>query len=152
MRGRPSRNSSLESFAEKSLPARVSKQLVKLIRFLALVMQRPIDRQVVAITYKVALDTSDGWAMDLVRVLLDASSDGDEGLEPKTLASRCGKNLRDMESLLMYLPRIGVMEQYVPTHLPFPVRTARFRLTSAFKTLYNQVRSIGQEYNLNNIV
>lgn len=144
MRGRPSKNAGSES-VDRALPARVAKQLVKLSRFLCVVMgKQSIDQSVMDIVCKVAIDTSSGWTQEMVSALMDASRDGDEGLEPATLARRCGKDLKEIAGLLLYLPKIGVLEMYSPTNMPSPVRQARLRLTDSFRTLYSQVRNINR--------
>jgi len=142
MRGRPSKNLGSESI-EIALGARVGKQLVKLSRFLCAVMQKPtIDSEVMNVVVKVAMDTSDGWSLDIVSALMKASVDGDEGMESKSLAARCGKSLKELESLLLYLPKIGVLEWYTPIDMPSPVRIQKLRLTESFRVLYSEVMKI----------
>lgn len=143
MRGRPSKNLGSESDG-LALGARIMKQLVKLSRFLCIVMQKEsVDREVESIVVKVAMDTSNGWSLDMVSALRNSSVDGDEGMESKELAAKCGKSLKDVESLLTYLPKIGVLEWYAPINMPSPVRQLKLRLTDSFRVLYNQVRAIG---------
>lgn len=145
MRGRPSKNLGSES-VEIALGARVGQQLVKLARFLSIVMQRQsIDREVMNVVVKVAMDTSDGWSLSIVSALMKAINDGDEGLNSRELAAKCGKSLKELESLLLYLPKIGVLEWYTPIDMPSPVRQAKLRLTDSFRSLYSQVMSITKE-------
>ena len=142
MRGRPSRKYASEN-VEAALAARVSKQLVKLARFLCVVMQREsVDESIMAIVYKVAMDTSDGWSQEMVNTLLDASKDGDEALEPTTLAKRCSRDIKEVAPLHNYLTKIKVMEWWKPSSSPFPVTQGRLRLTQSFRVLYNHVRSM----------
>lgn len=142
MRGRPSKNLSSEN-TNIALGARVMRQLVKLARFLCLVMQREsIDKDVMNVVCKVAMDTSDGWSQEVVNALSQASREGDEELEPNTIAKRCNKDIRSLAPIHSYLSSVGVLEWYTPTDMPSPVRQARLRLTEGFRKLYSQVRSI----------
>ncbi|CAM6003240.1 unnamed protein product [Sphagnum balticum] len=86
MRGRPSKVPTSENTG-LALAARVAKQLVKLSKFLCIVTQvKVIDSTIMAIVYKVAMDTSDGWSHEIVKSLRESELEGDDGLEPESIA------------------------------------------------------------------
>lgn len=96
LRTRPDKNS--EDPAEAELPTRLGEQLMRMAMCLAVVLDRPIDKEVMRRVAKIAKDTCFGTSYDIVRVLRTGGA-----LEPKTIINRVGVNSEIVNKTLAVL-------------------------------------------------
>ena len=137
MRARPSKTQ--DESSEREFGARLTSQMVRLMTFLAVVLNRTtIDSEVLRRTTKVALDTSRGKVLNICRYLLDA----EEGrLTLRDLALLTGMEEGETKKLLKFLRAIGALK--VSSKKVNGVRgrssKPRWFLASRFKKLCEEV-------------
>lgn len=135
MRSRPSKKQN--EGVTREMATRLRIQLTKLACCLAVVMNRKsVDEQVLKYVTDVAMDTSRGRTMDIVRHLYE---EGDKGLEMKALAIRTNHTDDDERTLLQFLRRIKVVELFrvkLPTGY---ASTPKWRLTEKARDLYQKI-------------
>lgn len=110
MRSRPSVHQ--EEEAQRELGSRLSGQLVKLAKCVAVVWNKPTtDAAVMGLVKQVTLDTARGRTLRLVQQLANA---GPAGLPARALALSLGTSEVEELKLLKHLRGIGVVESYLP--------------------------------------
>lgn len=139
MRARPSKKQ--EESVERELASRLTSQLVRLAKCIAVVINRDtVDDEVMRRVRKVALDTSRGRTLNLVKCLYAA---GKQGETVSSLAVRIAETEDKTRALLTFLLRIKVAEL-------FALKTgagssqSKWRLTESVRRLYREVMNDGQ--------
>jgi hypothetical protein len=111
MRARPSKHQ--EDIAEREFGARLVSQMVRLSKCLAVVLNKEeVDDDVLKRVTQVAMDTSRGRTLELVRHLYQA---GDKGAYLQTLAHWTNQTEDKERNLLRFLRNIGVVTTFDPT-------------------------------------
>lgn len=146
MRARPS--SRQGERAQRELSFRLISQHVRLAKCLAVVLnRRAVDDEVMRRVTKVAMDTSRGRSLNLLKALVAA---GDEGLTIEAARWHTNETKREETHLVNFLSKIGIIE---------PFRKARgragrggggtgpvlWRLTGTMKRLYQDVTATTTE-------
>jgi hypothetical protein len=135
MRARPSR--SQDELVEREMSTRLNKQVLRLAVCLAAVLNKPaVDREVLGLCRKVALDTARGKVLDLCRHLF---KQGRRGAEAHALAVWCNER-RDAEGqLLQFLRKVDVVERFRPEPARGIYGNERWRLTPDLTALCRAV-------------
>lgn len=131
MRARPRQGQ--EDEAEREFAARLSSQMIRLTKCVAAVYNKSnVDRDVILVTKKVALDTSRGKTLDITEYLFK----NPKGCESKSISMATGININTTRALLRFLKKIEVVE-----HVPKEVskQKTKWRLTQTIRTLYRTV-------------
>lgn len=133
MRARPSIRQ--EEVAEREFAARLVKQLVRLAKCLALVLnKRDVDAEVIARVRQVALDTSRGKTLAMASHLYDKP----EGMHASTMSMYVSLPEEKTKALLRFLKVIGVTELYEPDPVGGIKQKPRWRLTKRMFNLYRE--------------
>lgn len=106
-----------EHYDTKELPTRLSKQNIRLAMHLAVVLnKKTIDKEVLNIVRKVALDTACGHSLKVVSYLCQRnprtpslSYQFSGGLGTQTLSMKLQMSVEKTEAYLSFLQRIGVL-------------------------------------------
>ncbi len=105
MRARPSKRQ--EETVEREFGARLVSQHTRLAKCLAIVLNaKDVDEEVMDRTKTVALHTSRGQTLDIVRSLYKFR----KGLESRTIAMRTNRTDTETRSILRFLKSLGVVE------------------------------------------
>lgn len=134
MRARPS--TSQEETTEREFAARLTSQLMRLTKCMAVVLNKEtVDREVVRRVTKVAMDTARGRTLDLGIKLYHHH---DEGMELKTLSLLCRQDDGVTRKLIKFLREINVVEpvEYKRKGIRQKVR---WKLTDTLYQLYDSV-------------
>lgn len=117
---------------------RLIKQFVRLARNLAAVLGREsVDKDVIRLVRKVALDTSKGLTLDICRFLYIS---GDDGREPLQMTNQFGLDWkRRLEPLMVFLHKIDVVEPFKESLAQGVRGKQRWRLTKGLRSLYREV-------------
>ncbi len=135
MRARPSMHQ--EETAEREFGSRLTSQLVRLAKCLALVLNRDsVDKTVMARVQQVTLDTGRGKTLALTAHLYDADEDG---MEHKSLSLATSMSEQRTRSLLRFLRAIDVTEVFRKKGASKLQGTLRWRLTERMTRLYREV-------------
>lgn len=137
MRARPSVKQ--QESEGRELATRLTKQMVRLAKCLAVVLNRDqVDDEVMRRTALVAMDTARGRTLEIVKAL---STFGVAGAEPRQISS-VTRQLEDKERyLLRFLRSLGAIETFT-VRLPSGVHTrTKWRLTERMQQLYTEVSS-----------
>ena len=137
LRARPSRKQ--QEVAERELAARLLGQLVRMAMFLAVVMQRKeIDAVVLAAVRAVALDTARGVTLHVAHALYRERT---AGMATEGLGLVVNMDKKDLEPLMQFLAKIGMVEKfrYTVPGLPQRVGQQRWKLTGVMQGLYEAV-------------
>ncbi len=121
------------------LPSRLMKQFVRLAKCLAVVLNRKtIDEEVLRLVRVVALDTSRGRTLDIVRHLHAA---GDVGLSQAELRARTHQTEEKDRHLLNFLrhPTLGVSRLVQAPVRPGLAARTHWVLSARMKQLYEEV-------------
>lgn len=119
MRARPNMDpKKLETFHGKELPTRLVSQITRLAACTAVVLNKPtIDKEVMHVVRKVALDTAYGHSLNIVVWMCtrdpgspDRTYQETGGISEKNLALWCNMSLSNMYSYLTFLRKIGVVK------------------------------------------
>jgi len=136
MRARPSQHQ--EETAERELGARLVSQCVRLAKCLAFVLNREtVDDVVIRRVRRVAMDTSRGQTLNIVKGLYEYKEDG---LTSASLALKMNHPESKLRSLLRFLQKINVVEKYTPKN-----NRVRWRLTNRMYHLYGEIVDYAQE-------
>lgn len=125
----------------KELPTRIARQLIRLAKHLAVVLnKREVDADVMRRVKKVALDTAYGTSLNIVKWLCapnprTRSAWQHSGLMVGVLSVWTGINEERMTSYLMFLRKIGVV-----THTSSAGTRGSWRLTDRVFNLYNSIQ------------
>ena len=132
MRARPSRDR--DSDPEREFSPRLVKQLTRLAISLSGVFghQRVEDRAV-QLTHRVAMDTSRGRTLDLVKVLVNIP----QGIEARGLSALMHVSDERLRSQLKFLRKIGITQMGVDGG-----GGKRWRLTPKMSELYGEVEHV----------
>jgi ribosomal protein L37AE/L43A len=134
-RARPSLRQ--EESAQRELSFRLTAQMVRLAKCLALVLGKgAIDDEVMRHVNRVALDTARGRTFRLVAELHRA---GPKGLDPKTAALLTNETGTKERRLLHFLLKIGVVDQFQRQVTSGYRAAPRYRLTATMAGLYAEV-------------
>lgn len=143
MRARPSKKQEEEHGRE--FAPRLVSQHTRLANCLAVVLNRKsVDEVVMERTRKIALDTSRGQTLELVktlahhRTLFLSKEEHDEGLEGTALAHMVSREDYNTKRMLTFLRKIGVVEHYL-IDAPRANGLRKWRLTTKMRKLYGEV-------------
>lgn len=133
MRARPS--TTQDEGQDRELAMRLTKQLVKLAQFLTVIYNKTeIDVGVMKLVKKVAMDTSRGRTLEIVRALATAK---EKGLDVQTVAQMTNQSSIKEGEYLRFLRKIKVVEAFtLPNSSTLKVR---WRLTPVFERVYREV-------------
>jgi hypothetical protein len=132
MRARPSTRQ--DEIAEREFAARLVEQLVRLAKCIAVVMNcREVDDSVMKRVTKIAMDTSRGQTMEIVKSLYEA----EEGLETRTIAVYSNRTEDKTRVMLRFLSRIKVIKT-LKVEQKGVSRTPRWGLTPQLRKLYEE--------------
>lgn len=132
MRCRPSERKETES-VDREIGTRLTGQLARLAVFLAVVLNRDtVDGEVMRRVRRVAMDTSRGHTLELVKFLDEA---GERGLDTKALTNLAGHADDRTKRLLTFLRGVGAVELFRAQAGP-GVTASRWRLTPRFASVY----------------
>lgn len=124
-----------ETLSTKELPSRLTHQFVRLARCLAAVTGKAtVDAEVMRVVGKVALDTSAGRSLNVVKVLHLLPRD--QGASTELIGMRVGEGIAKVGTFLRFLQRIKVVELF--HHGPGKGKP-RWRLTQTVHELYATV-------------
>lgn len=116
LRARPDPDVKRDSHDTKELPARLTKQFVRLACCLAVVLNRPgVDEDVLRIVRKVAVDTSRGKTLEIARSLHPVANPAlgaVGGATTDAVAVWTGLGTERCRTLLQFMRRIGVLRQW----------------------------------------
>lgn len=134
-RARPSKKQ-VET-VEREFAARLVSQLVRLACCMAVVLnKKEIDKEVMRRVTAVAMDTSRGIVLDLLKEVFKA---GDQGVETKPVSMYVGQTEDSTRDLLRFLKRIGATETFVNKITPGLMGRPRWRLTQRMRELWKGV-------------
>lgn len=129
-----------EEVVERELATRLVSQHIRLAKCLAVVLNvNRLDVEVMRRTTKVALDTSRGHTLDVVKGMYKAKS---LGLELETIALVTHQTEEKTRKMLRFLSRIGVVWKSTKSGTR---GRPRWRLTSRISKLYSEVCSDDKE-------
>lgn len=132
MRARPSKKQ--KEKAEREMSYRLTSQMVRLAKCLAVVMdRRTIDEDVMARVTKVALDTARGRTLELARHLYNV---GENGAPSHDLAIWTNHIHEEEKELLRFMRKIGAVENF--TLKAGASKQTRWRLTARLRSLYER--------------
>jgi hypothetical protein len=135
-RSRPPKRQDEEN-KTRELSTRLVGQLTKLAYVMSVVMNRTeVDKEVMRRVRQVALDTSRGNTLNIIKHLIEAK---DKGLEWKTVASLIGTDDKRAKELLRFLMFNGVVETFRPSLARGVVGITRYRVTDKIRRIYNRV-------------
>ena len=135
MRARPSTNQ--DETSEREFGARLVSQIVKMTKCLAMVMNKDVvDEEVMARTKKVALDTSRGQVLDIMKYLYQGH---ENGTVYQSIVIYTGFEERATSKLLRFLRRIKVLHVFSSTR-----GHNRWKMTRRMKKLYEDVMEVKQ--------
>lgn len=121
--------------AEKELPYRLTSQLVRLAKCLAVVLNRSsLDEEVMRRVRSVALDTSRGKNLSIAHWLWK----NPDGLSSPTLAEFSGEKVEDVRHLLRYLNKIGAVK-FTQKTVGRVKQQGVWQLTDRLRGLYQRV-------------
>lgn len=134
MRARPSK--AQKEKAERELSYRLTGQLVRLAIALAAVLNRPsLDTEVMRRVRKVALDTSRGRTLNLLKLIIEK---GPGGESTPSLALHTGHTESEERDLLKFLRKIKVLDLFTPV-VGGAKQKPRWRATTSMRELYEEV-------------
>lgn len=137
LRARPNPNTNAESEASKELPTRLTHQYVRLACCMAVVLNRQgVDDLVMQRVRKVALDTSRG---ETLRIVKRMARDSMEGNTIKGLSVWTGVSDYRVSSYLQFLKGIGVVEAFELKKAGKMQTKKRWRLTEKMERLFDDV-------------
>lgn len=135
LRARPSDRQ--KEKAQREMCYRLTSQLVRLAKMLAVVLNRPsIDEEILRRVNRVALDTARGRTLEIVHCLRAAK---EAGLVLGSVALYTGHAEDEEKQLLKFLRKIGVVETYSPKLTGGLSNRPKWRLTSTLAKLYDSV-------------
>jgi hypothetical protein len=143
LRARPSKvkGTKQDESSEREFATRLTSQIVRLAKCLAVVLNRKtVDVEVLRRTKCVATDTARGTTLDICRQLARA---GTGGQDVKALALYVHQTEDAVRKLLRFLRRIAVTEPFTTTGQTGAAGSQRnrWRLTKRMMKLYNEVYS-----------
>jgi len=134
-RARPSKKQ--EESSEREFASRLTGQLQMLADFLAVVLgKKDIDEEVMRRIRQVALDTARGKTMDIARHM---EAKVDAGIDHKTLAVLVGMTPDKCHDYLLFLQKIGAIEQFRNKIAKGLQSSSRWRLMPKVATLYSEM-------------
>ncbi len=141
MRARPPKKHEERSGREMS--TRLRKQLIKLTLCLAVAMQKQeVDEEVMRRVWHVAMDTSRGRSLEVVRSLKAVGRKA--GMTVEDLAERIKHpDAQKLYLLLRFLDGEGVVERFFPEIAPGVTGKPRWRVTRKMLDLYDRVMALG---------
>lgn len=120
MRARPAANQN--EITSREFSARLVSQLVRLSICLAVVLNRDsVDNEVMRRVTSVAMDTSRGKTLDILHQLLPLSATTTklpQGLSTDTLAQRLNLLPKDAQRYLLFLAKLGIIQQVLDKSAP----------------------------------
>lgn len=135
MRARPS--SRQEETAEREFAARLVSQITRLAGCLAVVLnKKSIDKEVIARTRSVVMDTARGRTLTLVQHLFEAK---EGGLALGTLAALTHETDDKERVLLKFLRKIGVCETFTTKKVDGTTTRPKWRLQPSFQLLCSRI-------------
>jgi hypothetical protein len=141
MRARPSYLQ--EETAEREFAARLVSQHMRMAKCTALVLnEKTINSKVMQRISKVAVDTGRGQTLNIAKALYE---EGSSGLSVASVAARTFKTKSKTDTLLRFLAKISVIEQFNSTTQKGLPPKYRWRLTENMEKLYAIVDDLGQE-------
>jgi len=149
LRARPSlkQNESVE----REFSTRLTTQIVRLATAVAAIYNyKEVNEEVMHIVKKVAIDTSKGSTLGIVKYLFEH---GEKGASWQAIQMNCHSEDETLKGLIKFLIRIKVVESYEPEIISFRNRTTkgpkRYRLPQKIYELYKFVMG-GKEVKLTN--
>lgn len=139
VRARPSEKQ--DEIAERELSYRLIKQIARLAKCLAVVLNRTsLDAEVMRRVTKVAMDTANGKGLQICRAM---RTSGESGMTAESVSLMTNRTPGTDGGFIRFMGKIGICEKFL-------ARTAlrmveRWRLTRAFTELYDSVHK-GTEY------
>lgn len=135
MRARPSTRQ--DETAERELASRLTSQMVRLAMCTAAVLNRKtVDEEVLRRCTRVAMDSSHGKVLDLVKLIYH---EGEDGIETKSLCHRLHKEEKVLSPLLVFMKAISVLEVYHKEMMRNIKGLPRWRVTGKIRGLYERV-------------
>lgn len=136
MRARPSAKQ--EETAEREMASRLTSQLVRLAKCLAIVLNRPRvdDAEVMRRVAQVAIDTARGRTLEMAKHLYAA---GSAGLEVKRLAICISETDAKTLAILRFLKKIRAVEVFIHQITSGLASRPKWRLTPHVAALYKGV-------------
>ena len=135
VRARPSK--SQDESAEREISYRLTSQLVRLAKHLAVVLNREtVDDEVMKRVRRCALDTSGGRTLGLIRCLAETK---DEGMDTRGLSILTGHTEEKERTLLRFMKRIGAVEVFQKKVQGVIGSKPRWRLSPVMMKLYQEV-------------
>jgi hypothetical protein len=136
MRARPPKRENAESSRE--LAARLSKQVTRLARVLAVVLNRPsVDDSVMKRVHRVTMDTSRGKTLEMAHYMMGRGRE--EGTVPKAMATAIGVSDFNCRKFLMFLRTIKATETFATKNAQGVQSSVKWRLTTTVENLYREV-------------
>jgi hypothetical protein len=135
LRARPSK--SQDESVERELASRLMSQLVRLAICQAVVLNRKeVDEEVLRRVRQVALDTSHGAVMEILKLMYSA---GREGVHTVRLASQAGRKEDDICNWMLFLQRIKIVDHHVPQNNAIKNKNPKWRMTERMLKLWKEV-------------
>ena len=144
MRARPSKQATDRHTRE--LSARLSKQLFRLGKCLAVVLNKQIvDTEVMAWVRQTAMDTARGTTCEIMTRL---HALGDEGTEANWMHTWVGESEVKVNTLMLFLQNLGAAERFKPEIADGPGRVRygkpRWRMSQELRGLWDRVMGYQQ--------
>lgn len=137
MRARPDPDPKKDSVATKEMPTRLTHQMVRMACCMAVVLNKDtVDEEVIRRIHKVAMNTSYGVTLDIVKLMYTL---GDRGIDVKEVYPHLGRAEDRIRALLRFLRAIDVVETFRPETTNGISAKPRWRLTERFSELYDLV-------------
>jgi hypothetical protein len=136
LRSRPGFNRLQDETSEREMSYRLTNQLVRLARCLAVVYNRPrVDDYTLRRCYQIAMDTGRGKVLQAFRMMYAA---GTQGVNYLGLAITLAREEKDAKKLLHFLLKIGAVDQHQVFIGPSQA-VSYYRLSDRLRRLYERV-------------
>jgi hypothetical protein len=135
LRARQSKTQDEET--EREMPHRLARQMVRLAKCLAVVMNRPaLDAEVMGLCKRVALDTAKGKTLAIARALASA---GAGGLQAGTVARLINRPDDEVGKLLRFMTVIGALQRWQAPSVGGVKAAIRYKLSPRLDDLYRRI-------------
>lgn len=126
-----------DSKASKEMPTRLTHQFVRLACCLAIVLNKSvIDIEVLRRVKKVALDTSRGITLDIVKLIRKYELEGADGMEVITVHRYTDKSEEKSRIIMRFMRNIGLLRLSEPSAINGIKQKPKWYLTDRMRELY----------------
>ena len=129
-----------DSKAGKEMPTRLTKQFVRLACCLAVVLNKTsIDTEVLRRVKKVALDTSRGTSLDIIKLMRKYEQAGADGMEVLTVSRYIDKSEEKTRAAMRFMRQIHLLRLSEPDPINGVRQKPRWYLSTRMRELFISV-------------